>query len=286
MSSYLKWAGGKGGIASELSKRFPRDIKRYLEPFVGSGAMFFDYYGKLVSDVIFGASKPEVYLNDLNPYLMLSHEAVKSDFERLNVRLKELERFYKEDPEKYYKMVRGSFPNADWSDYMVAADFILLNKSSFNGLWRVNKSGKFNVPWAKREEVNLRKGVISCSDYLKDANLTNLQFDEFIEGSEIREGDFFFIDPPYIPFSETSSFTDYTQDGWGNKDDSRLAQCLNLIDEKGGKFMLTNNDVPLARKLFGKGRKIDTIGVHRFVRAQGKEEPREKVDEIIVTNYD
>lgn len=285
---YLKWAGGKSSLSEELLIRFPADYDRYIEPFLGSAAMYFACCPP--ADDLFSKTVPAL-LNDLNSILIGTHECVSQDCEKVKKLVDAAQKVFDdaEDKKSHYYACRKEF-NSLMKDmqyeksYILAASFIFINKTCFNGLWRVNSKGVFNVPWNQSEKVKICSSSINeCSRMLSQAELFNMPFDEFIE-QNVREGDFVFLDPPYIPMSETAAFTSYTSDGWSNEDDSRLVEMLNLIHERKAKFLMTNSGSPLVRELFGQW-DIDTIRAHRFIRAQGKDESREKVNETVIRNY-
>lgn len=295
MKSYLKWAGSKAQLADFLIERFPKTFERYLEPFCGSATMFFAYYTKQSSVDIFEAGNtPPALLNDTNFCLINAHEQVAREANWVIEELNKLVVAHKADPEGTYQRVRQEVtsmfhPHPSGVERiditLSAAQFIYINKTCFNGLWRVNSSNKFNVPFNGRREVGFPPaGLRRCGEMLKKyATLSTLQFDKFLEGT--KPGDFVFLDPPYIPLSATSSFTGYTQDGWTAEHDKRLLAALERLDGMGIKFMMTNSSSPLVFEMFGKW-KIETVKAHRFVKAINSEgETREMVDETVTTNY-
>jgi DNA adenine methylase len=287
--SYLKWIGGKTQIADELFSRFPSKMDRYIEAFCGSAALFFIRYGRAQSDSIFGEELPPAILNDINLPLLNCHREVQYRLDKVFEFLNILEKQHKEDPEGTYRKIRSELhqifecsPAAERS----AADFIYINKTCFNGLWRVNSKGGFNVPFNGKLEIEFDRAQIRrCSELLrKHATVRFGYFDTFLM-REAKKGDFVFLDPPYVPISITSSFTGYTADGWSDKDDLKLVEVMNHLDSIGVKFMMTNSNAEKVYQLFGKWN-ITTVKAHRFVKAlNGEGETRSKVDETITTNY-
>jgi len=288
MSSYLKWVGGKGKLAPDLINLFPQHINRYFEPFVGSGAMFFSYFRYSEQKDMFDEQTyaSVAILNDFNSHLINCHEQVASSIDDMIPILERLEDSHRKDPQAFYHKIRESVTKSDRDKLQSAAEFIYINKTCFNGIWRVNKSGGFNVPWNKKKDINLASTHIQrCSKLLKQyAEFVNTDFETFIKSCEFSEGDFVFLDPPYIPVSATSNFVSYTEDGWDYKCDLRLKGCLEYLDNQGVKFMMTNSDADLVYDLFGKWN-IGTIRAHRFVKALKGEGTRTKVDETVTTNY-
>lgn len=291
--SYLRWVGGKSQIADVLIRQFPQDISRYIEPFCGSCAMFFAYYG--VEDDIFN-EKPPALLSDCNFHLMNTHEAVKNQPERVIEILKRVQSVFDNQGNKseHYYRCREEFnneilskPQCHFGSVIEAVSFIAINKMCFNGLWRVNSSGLFNVPFNQKENIQFcsKKILNRCSELLNLAELSCNDFRTFIEDN-VKQGDFVFIDPPYIPLSATSSFTSYTDEGWESpKDDQSLNEMLKIIDKKGAKFMMTNSESSLVYNIF-KQWNINHVDVHRFVKAISKpNEKRSKIKETVVTNY-
>ncbi|NJL70535.1 MAG: Dam family site-specific DNA-(adenine-N6)-methyltransferase [Candidatus Competibacteraceae bacterium] len=290
MPSYLKWAGGKTKLAPQLIPRFPTTINRWVEPFFGSGAMFFAYYGQLVSDSIFGIEPPRAIAADTNPYLINTHLKVRDNLDGVAERLTALEIMHTVEPEATYNRLRD-LVTKPWVDcelekIIAASNFIYINKSCFNGLWRVNKKGGYNVPFNGSETLSLSNAAIrSCSGLMRSYLDLKLQDFEAFCNETVKEGDFVFLDPPYVPLSATSSFVSYTEDGWTTDDDKRLASTLKLIDSRGAKFLMTNSSAPLIYQYFGDW-KIDTIKAPRFIKAITEENGiRDKVDETVTTNY-
>lgn len=285
--SFLKWVGSKAQIADELIARFPESFERYIEAFCGSCALFFAYYGRQTSVDIFDKwTPPPAILNDVNPWLVNCHNQVMNSHDAVKKYLDELEINHVKDPEAHYKRIRSEFQSAKSEDpAQQAAEFIYINKTCFNGLWRVNLKGEFNVPFNGKIKVNLYDPSLkNCSELLRQyANISYWDFDTLVRRTA-KKNDFFFLDPPYVAVSKTANFVGYTEDGWTDKDDDKLAKSLEYINSVGGKFMMTNSDAPGVYSLFGKW-KIEELKVHRFVKALHGEDTREKVNETVITNY-
>jgi len=283
---YLKWAGGKQQIVIELLKLFPEDFNNYLEPFLGGGAVFFNLFHQIDNNAFL--SKKKVFLNDLNSYLVNTYVCLAENTTKIVFELNSFEKKHFKNPEEYYYSQRKIFNDfvkinkiTKKNKFKLAALFIYLNKSCFNGLWRVNKKNLFNVPWNKLNKVSLYnlKNIQNCSHLLKKyVILSKLDFYEFVK-KKIKSND-----PPYIPLSTTANFSNYTKNSWTDKDNERLRDILFYVDKIGGKFMMTNSNSLLSYKLFGQW-KIKEIKVHRFIKALKKEKKRKKIKEVIITNY-
>lgn len=245
LKPFVKWAGGKSQLVGELEKMLPshgeKILKKYVEPMVGGGALLFD----ILSKYNFG----QIYISDINAELINAYEIIKADIDVLIARLKELQTAFLSENESgrknFYYAARDKFNslklNAD-SSAEKAALFIFLNKTCFNGLYRVNKKGKFNVPMGAYkkpcicDEDNLRnvskalqKVEIVCGDYSLSKR--------FIDGES-----FVYFDPPYRPISQTSDFTSYNTDVFDDNEQLRLAHFIDEINETGAKIVLSNSD--------------------------------------------
>lgn len=266
---FLKWAGGKGRLLDELLRRMPLRYGRYLEPFVGAGALFF-------------ALQPrEAYLSDINDELITTYRVVQSDLEGL-VRL--LKR-HRHQEEYFYKLRDAdrapSF--ARWSDVRRAARLIYLNKTCFNGLYRVNAQGYFNVPFGAYrnptilDEANLR----ACHHALQGAELACAPFEAVL--LKAKAGDFVYFDPPYAPLSATSNFTSYTRGGFDAAAQLRLRDVCRALDEKGVRWMLSNSSAPMILELYRDFR-IEYVHAPRAINSVASK--RGGVSELIIRNYD
>ncbi len=280
---FVKWAGGKRQILHILIKNLPAEIyqgkiKVYAEPFVGGGALFF----KLKSMFDF----EKVILADKNKDLINAYTSVRDDVASLIKILKELEkRFYEsKDRKEFYYAMREKFNNKRKFDIERAALFLFLNKTCFNGLYRVNSKGKFNVPFGryKNPVICEEKNLMNASRLLSDTELIAGDF-TLIE-KEIGANTFVYLDPPYRPISETSSFTSYNSDSFDDKEQERLAKFVRKIDRKNVKFMLSNSYSKdgFFQKLYS-GFDIKTIIVKRYISATIA--GRTEVREILVKNY-
>lgn len=265
---FLKWAGGKGQLLEQLKPLLPHTPwRRYFEPFVGSAALFF-------------ALRPaEATLSDVNRELIDCYVAVQKHVERLVFALER----HEYDEQLYYE-VRKQDP-ADLDLPTRAARTIYLNKTGYNGLYRVNRAGRFNVPFGRYTNPGFRSpdsvdNLRACSRALRTAKLAVRDFGQVVRHA--RRGDFVYFDPPYVPLSETSAFTSYAAAGFGPAEQARLAEVVGELSDAGVLVMLSNSDTPMVRTLYAKYR-IDVVTASRSInsRATG----RGKVHEVVVRNY-
>ena len=266
-SPIVKWAGGKSKLVGELLARAPAQFSRYYEPFVGGGALFFRL------------APPSAVLGDKNPDLVGMYRCVASDVEAVLRRLRTHRQRHDAD---YYYRVRerwntGAYrPGADR-----AAAFIYLNKTCFNGLWRVNSRGLFNVPAGRYAAPSIYDpdGLRAASAVLRGATLTSGSFADSVQSA--GAGDFVYFDPPYHPVTETAKFTSYTAGSFGDKDQQELAELVRDLASRGCHVMVSNSDSPYIRKLY-RGFQIDRVMCARAINSVGKK--RGHVAEVIVTN--
>lgn len=261
---FIKWAGGKKQILPHLLARAPRTFGTYFEPFLGGGALFFSL------------SPGKAVLSDLNPYLVNAYSIVRDRVDELAESLQA----HRADKEYYY-MMRDLSPEA-MSQVERASWFIYLNKTCYNGLWRVNKSGRFNVPFGryKKPKILDRENLHAASRALQGARVMCSDFEEAVQGA--LPGDFVYFDPPYSPLGGTARFTSYTGEGFGEEEQERLAGVFRRLSRRGVLVMLSNSDVPLVRRLY-RGFRIDTVQASRAINCRG--DRRGPVDEVVVTGY-
>jgi DNA adenine methylase len=265
---FLKWAGGKSQLMAQLQPLLPaRPARRYFEPFVGSAALFF-------------ALRPEeATLSDVNAELVDCYRAVQTEVDGVIEALSA----HRYEEQAYYR-VREQDP-AELSLGQRAARTIYLNKTGYNGLYRVNRAGRFNVPFgrytnpgfASRESLeNLR----ACSRALAGVRLIVRDFGEVER--DAREGDLVYFDPPYVPLSDTSDFTAYVAGGFGPREQERLASVVHALTARGVLVMLSNSDTPVVRDLYARYR-IDVVSAARSINSRASR--RGKIAEVVVRNY-
>jgi len=263
---FLKWVGGKTQLLPAFEAFLPSSWGRYFEPFVGGGAMFWR-----------NSDGPSV-LNDFNPDLATTYRVVRDDVEGLIEALSE--HYY--DKDHYYE-VRALDPN-EMSLAKRAARMIFMNRTGFNGLYRVNKSGRFNVPFGRYkdplicDEPNLR----ACSARLQETELREGDFEEAI--ADAKSGDFVYFDPPYAPVSRSANFTSYTAGGFGGTEQDRLRATLADLDRRGVQFMLSNSDAEGLYDMYrDDGWNVTKVRASRSINSKASR--RGKVNELVVRNY-
>lgn len=250
-------------MLSQLLPLFPKQYNNYYEPFLGGGAVFFS--GIYVSH--------KAFLSDYNEEIINCYKVIRDDVDSL-IKALALHRY----EEKYYYSVRSTDPKSI-SVLHRAARTIFLNKTGFNGLYRVNKSGKFNVPFGKYVNPTIcdKDNLIACSKELKGVDLFAGDFQQSTEF--VRANDLVYFDPPYVPVSETCDFTSYTKNGFGEKEQKRLALEFDRLAKLGAHVLLSNSDTPLVRELY-KGHEIVEVQASRNINSKGAK--RGKVGEVVV----
>lgn len=255
---FLKWVGGKRSIVPEILKRMPEQYGTYREPFIGGGVVFFS------------VQPAAAYLADINFHLMQTYQAVRDDVDRLITNLKVHE---KNHGLAYFQKARERLSN-EGDATKIAALFIYLNKTCFNGLYRVNKSGKFNVPIGSYKEfVYDETSIRNASAALQGVQLFQ---HPFYQTPIVRE-DFYYLDPPYH-----NTYSQYDGSGFGDEEHRKLAAYCRELNEAGAFFMLSNSDTPFIRELY-RGFRIDQVDATRSVSCKGAQ--RGKENELIIRNY-
>ncbi|MEZ4502061.1 MAG: DNA adenine methylase [Dehalococcoidia bacterium] len=280
---FLKWAGGKQQLLPALRAAAPSRFERYIEPFLGGGALFF----ALAQEGRIPSEAGTALLTDLNEELVTTYVEVRDDLGQLAARLGELETAYLEaDTEARASMFYAVRDETPATPLEVAARFIFLNKTCFNGLYRVNRSGRFNVPHGRyaRPRILDRPTLEAASAALRDAELRTADFEATCAGA--RRGDFVYLDPPFHPLSTTSSFTAYTRADFGREDQLRLKWLIDELTERGVAVVLSNSPHPWLVGLYEADRdryRIERIPARRAINAQGT--GRGAIDELLVTNF-
>ena len=277
MKPLLKWAGGKRAIAQALQSRFPEgwDSGTYIEPFLGGGALFLHLSPKkaIVSDVNSRLIGFYRHVRDsLNP-LITGIEENASIFDSLSADREKLE---------YYQLIRSRFNESQPDSIESAVGVFTLNKLCFNGLYRENASGGFNVPFGKKKSFPAieRADFSKVSELLSETEILNSDFESTI--SKASSGDFVYLDPPYIPLAESPSFSSYHASGFGLEEQSRLAKVMVELRSRGVNAMCSNSDTPQTRDIYSALR-LDQLLAPRMVSA--KASGRGSVSELVITNY-
>lgn len=273
MEPILRWPGGKRKLLPEIRARMPGSWRRYLEPFLGGGALFF------------GLEARPAVVGDVNPWLIDAYLSLAHELDAVVARLREHQDVYRgPDREGYYYAVRDKFNDGQWATDRPAraAAFIFLNKTCYNGLCRSNKQGKFNVPEGDLknptilDEVNLRR----AAELLREADVMLGGYD--VTTMSAAEGDFIYCDPPYDPVSETANFTAYSAGGFGPTQQAELAAYARQLADRGALVMLSNSDTPRVRALYD-GWNIDVVKCGRSINSRG--DKRGSVDELLIRSY-
>lgn len=264
--AFIKWVGGKQKILSHLENKIPFFFQTYHEPMLGGGSLFFLLSKK---DLIKNA-----FLSDTNLRLVRTYQALKDDVEGVIDLLKT----YPYDPE-FFQGMREKVPE-DLTDIETAAWFLYLNRSGFNGLYRVNKSNKFNVPFGKYKAPKICNSELlrAASEALQKAEIEHAPVEVVLERA--NPGDFVYFDPPYIPRSVTSNFTSYTAEGFGHEDHVALRDLFAKLKEKRVFTLLSNSWTDITLDLY-KGHQIEQIPVRRVVSAT--QEGRELICEALIS---
>jgi len=257
---FVKWVGGKRSIANELITLLPKEFNTYYEPMVGGGAMFYK-----MSPIINNA-----VLSDINPELIITYQVVKNDIDKLIKKLKEHEKNHCKD---YYYKIREQHYFENPID--TAARFVYLNKTCYNGLYRTNKNGKFNVPIGayKNPTINQEKNLKACSIALQKATILCTSFEYIFPSTN----DFVYFDPPYY-----STFDKYSKYGFTEKDQYKLYNFFVSLDKLGVYCMLSNSNTPFILELY-KNYNITVIEAPRKINC--KSDKRNIVKELVIKNY-
>ena len=266
---FLKWAGGKTQLLSRFAQFYPPKgtVERYLEPFLGGGAVYFHF------KALVGPRR--ALLRDNNRELVATFQAVQQDVDSV---IRILTEYRKKHSKEFFLAMREKAPTTLAGK---AARLIYLNKTCWNGLYRVNSRGIFNVPFGRYENPGIfdQDRLRQASHQLAGATIEVRDFR--LLGGEARKGDFIYFDPPYHPRSATSYFTSYTRDPFGEADQRDLAGLYRALDEKGCLLMLSNSDTPLIRELY-KGFEIRQVSARRSINSVA--ERRGPIAELVVLN--
>lgn len=272
VSPFLKWAGGKRQLLAQIRERMPREYNRYYEPFIGGGAVVFDLL-------------PEnALINDINEALINAYVQIRENVDSFLDNINRIDSTIGEDGKAYYYSMRNLYNmKLEKMEYDIelAALFVFLNKHCFNGLYRVNSKGLFNVPYNNSKRVSCdEESIRMTSDYLKRVTITTGDFEDACRNA--GRGDFVFLDSPYAPLNPTS-FESYTKEGFTLESHERLARLYDELTERGCYCMLTNHNTELIEQLYGnKGYTISVVNVKRMINSDAN---NRKGQEVIICNY-
>ena len=267
---FLKWAGGKSNLLKQYEPLFPKWSGDYFEPFIGSGAVFF-----------FLSARQEArkyYLSDLNREIVDAFCAVRDDVEEVIGLLTKHQKLHSKD---YFYQVRALVPG-NLSTLERAARTIYLNKTCFNGLYRVNKKGEFNVPMGnyKKPSILQVETLKTASRALARADLAAGHYSGLVD--KAQAGDFIYLDPPYHPLSKTAMFTNYVAEAFDEKDQMELSQVATTLSEKGCLFMESNSNTDFVKDLY-KDFKIQEVLARRSINREKSK--RGVITELVITNF-
>lgn len=268
---FLKWVGGKAQLLQQFDRLFPRQIDRYFEPFIGGGAVFFHLKHRF--------PQLRARVCDINAELINTYQAVRNFPSELMTRLDDHLTHYNLDRDRYYYFVRSRHHLPPTEVVERAARMIFLNKTCFNGLWRVNARGEFNVPIGSHQNPALynRQNMLAASGALQGVELEVRDFRDTL--METRAGDFVYVDPPYVPVSQTANFTSYAKEDFGIAEQQELAAQFAEAAQRGVRLMLSNSDVPVVREMY-RGFTIHTVSARRAINRDGAK--RGAVNEVLV----
>jgi len=269
--TFVKWAGGKKQLLEQFKPFFPRKIEKYIDGFVGGGAVLFY--------VLKNYNPKEVFIFDINEELINTYEVIRDDVENLIKELKKLKALH--NKETYYK-IREEDPKL-LSKLTSASRFIYLNKTCFNGLYRVNSKGGFNVPIGsyKNPLICPEEDLREISKLLKNVKIINGSFEECLKFADKKT--FVYFDPPYYPLKK-SSFTTYTKGNFLEKEQEQLKEVFVKLDKKGCQVMLSNSDTKFIKDLYKDYKdKINFVQATRMINCDGKN--RGKINEVVITTF-
>ena len=272
IAPFVKWAGGKRQLIPQIRERMPEKYNDYYEPFVGGGAVMFDLL------------PANAQINDINKALINTYRTICNESDAFLKEVNRLDNDMWEDGKKYYYSIREHYNDKlmrSEYDVELAALFVFINKHCFNGLYRVNGKGLFNVPYNNSRRVSVDENVIiATSEYLRGVTIIDGDFEQACKNA--KKGDFVFIDSPYAPLNPTS-FESYTKEGFDIESHKRLAKLYDELTARGCYCMLTNHNTELINELYGnKDYKIDVVSVKRMINSDASNRVGE---EVIICNY-
>lgn len=272
IAPFVKWAGGKRQLIPQIRERMPEKYNDYYEPFVGGGAVIFDLL------------PANALINDINKALINTYRTICNESDAFLKEVNRLDNDMWEDGKKYYYSIREHYNDKlmrSEYDVELAALFVFINKHCFNGLYRVNGKGLFNVPYNNSRRVSVDENVIiATSEYLRGVTIIDGDFEQACKNA--KKGDFVFIDSPYAPLNPTS-FESYTKEGFDIESHKRLSKLYDELTARGCYCMLTNHNTELINELYGnKDYKIDVVSVKRMINSDASNRVGE---EVIICNY-
>lgn len=272
VAPFVKWAGGKRQLIPQIRERIPKKYEDYYEPFVGGGAVIFDLL------------PANALINDINKALINTYRQIRDIPEEFIAAVNRLDKEMPEDGKTYYYLLRELYNDKLMKseyDLELASLFVFINKHCFNGLYRVNGKGLFNVPYNNSRRTSIDEEIImETSKYLKGVTIIDGDFEEACKNA--KKGDFVFLDSPYAPLNPTS-FESYTKEGFDVESHKRLSKLYDDLTDRGCFCMLTNHNTQLINDLYGnKGYKIEVVSVKRMINSDASNRVGK---EVIICNY-
>lgn len=272
VAPFVKWAGGKRQLIPQIRERMPKKYEDYYEPFVGGGAVIFDLL------------PANALINDINKALINTYRQIRDIPEKFIADVNRLDKEMPEDGRAYYYSLRELYNDKLMKseyDLELASLFVFINKHCFNGLYRVNGKGLFNVPYNNSRRTSIdEEAIMEISKYLKDVKIVDGDFEEACK--DAKRGDFIFFDSPYAPLNPTS-FESYTKEGFDVESHKRLSRLYDDLTDRGCYCMLTNHNTQLINDLYGnKGYKIEVVSVKRMINSDASNRVGK---EVIICNY-
>lgn len=273
VTPFVKWVGGKRQLMPLITAQLPKNIRelQYIEPFVGGGA------------VLFHLQPENAVINDFNEELINVYKVIKNNLEELIIDLKK-----HQNSAEYFYDIRGldrtdSFEKL--TSIQRASRIIYLNKTCFNGLYRVNSAGEFNSPFGRYKNPNIvnEPTLRAVNKFLNRNNIQIISGDYSSVLDKVDKKSFVYLDPPYHPISETSNFTGYVQGGWNVCDQIRLREACDKLTERGVKFLLSNSSAQFIKEQY-KNYNISIVKATRSINSNGSE--RGEIDEVLIKNYE
>lgn len=272
---FLKWVGGKGQLLKQFDSIFPKDFSgTYYEPFVGGGAVLFHLHPQ------------KAVINDINTTLVETYRNIQTNSSKVIKELKklqeELDKKTVEERKEFYYSIRNKYNKLENKDFKKSIYFLFFNKTAFNGVYRENSKGGFNVPIGayKNPKILDENNILIVARSLRDITILNSSYKTAVK--KAKKGDFVYFDPPYHPLSKTSSFTTYSKDNFSEKDQTELRDLFVELDKKGVLVMLSNSNTDFIKKLY-KGYKQIPVSATRMVNSNSAK--RGSIQEIVVINY-
>ena len=271
---FVKWLGGKTKLLPQLTAMRPDFYEKYYEPFIGGGALFFSL------------TPSRAVINDLNPHLVNLYTQVRDNLDTLLLKTNELIDVYTELENEarsaLYYLLRDEFNERTDDDIWGAALFLFLNKTCYNGVYRENAKGKFNVPFGRRTTTSLHdlESIKQASNVLQGTEIITGNYVDALATAD--RGDFIYLDPPYVPLNATSNFTQYVGSNFGNDEHLKLRDVFEELDKRGCLLMMSNSDTPIVRNLYKNFNQMEVLA-DRAVNC--KIQGRGKITELVITNY-